>query len=62
MRSKMNGILAECMLYNSQIESNRRSLSQFIEMLQSCLENISHLSEYQKKEVDQYDENIAPIQ
>lgn len=61
MRSKMNGILAECMLYNSQIESNRRSLSQFIEMLQSCLENISNLSEYQKKEVDQEGENIVPI-
>ena len=61
MRSKMNGILTECISYNTQIESNLRSLSQFIETLQLCLENISRLSEYKKKAVDQDDENIAPI-
>ena len=61
MRSKMNGILTECISYNTQIESNLRSLSQFIETLQLCLENISRLSEYKKKVVDQEGENIVPI-
>lgn len=61
MRLKMNDILTECISYNTQIESNLHSLSQFIETLQLCLENISRLSEYKKKEVDQEGENTVPM-
>lgn len=50
MRSKMNGILDECIAYNHQIETNFRSISQFIEALRSCLETISSLSKYQKSD------------